>query len=45
VPEKILTDCVGCPLFRKCEQFAVVLPLQTQQMYRSTRSQATARVA
>jgi amino-acid N-acetyltransferase len=45
VPEKILTDCVGCPLFRKCEQFAVVLPLQTQQMYRSTRPQATARVA
>jgi len=45
VPEKIMTDCVGCPLFRKCEQYAVVLPLQAQQMYRAVRPQATARVA
>lgn len=45
VPEKIMTDCVGCPLFRKCEQYAVVLPLQVQQMYRAARPQATARVA
>jgi amino-acid N-acetyltransferase len=27
VPEKIATDCVGCPLFRKCEQYAMVLSL------------------
>jgi N-acetylglutamate synthase-like GNAT family acetyltransferase len=45
VPEKIMTDCVGCPLFRKCEQYAVVLPLQAQQMYGAARSQVTARVA
>ena len=50
VPEKIMTDCVGCPLFRKCEQYAVILPLQAQQMYRAVRPQgidshARARVA
>lgn len=45
VPEKIMTDCVGCPLFRKCEQFAVVLPLQAQQMYRPARRHVAARVA
>ena len=27
VPEKIATDCLGCPLFRKCEQHAMMLPL------------------
>ena len=27
VPEKIATDCVGCPLFRKCSQHAMVLSL------------------
>jgi amino-acid N-acetyltransferase len=27
LPEKIMTDCVGCPLFRRCEQHAMVLPL------------------
>ncbi len=27
VPEKISTDCLGCPLFRKCEQYAMVLSL------------------
>jgi amino-acid N-acetyltransferase len=42
VPEKILTDCVGCPLFRKCEQFAVVLPLQAQQLYRAARPHSLA---
>jgi amino-acid N-acetyltransferase len=45
VPEKIMTDCVGCPLFRKCDQFAVVLPLQARQMYRPLRPQVAARVA
>lgn len=33
VPEKIATDCVGCPLFRKCEQYAMVLPLQEPARY------------
>lgn len=28
LPEKISTDCVGCPLFRKCAQYAMVLPLR-----------------
>jgi amino-acid N-acetyltransferase len=45
VPEKIMTDCVGCPLFRTCEQFAVVLPLQARQTYRPAQAQVTARVA
>jgi len=45
VPEKIMTDCVGCPFFRKCEQFAVVLPLQARQMYRPARPQVAAQVA
>ena len=27
VPEKITTDCLSCPLFRKCGQYAMVLPL------------------
>lgn len=34
VPEKIMTDCVGCPLFQKCSQYAVVLPLTKHQTYR-----------
>ena len=45
VPEKIMTDCVGCPLFRKCEQYGLILPLQAQQTYRSARLLASARVA
>lgn len=27
LPEKIATDCLGCPLFRKCEQHAMMLSL------------------
>lgn len=27
LPEKVFTDCVRCPLFRRCGQQAVVLPL------------------
>ncbi len=27
LPEKIATDCLNCPLFRKCEQHALMLPL------------------
>lgn len=29
VPEKIARDCVSCPLFRNCGQYAVVLDLPT----------------
>lgn len=38
VPEKIATDCVGCPLFRHCEQYAVVLPLEARPMYKPSSS-------
>jgi amino-acid N-acetyltransferase len=27
MPEKIFTDCVKCPLFRRCGQYAMVAPL------------------
>lgn len=27
LPEKIMADCRSCPLFRKCEQFAMVMDL------------------
>jgi amino-acid N-acetyltransferase len=29
IPEKIFTDCVKCPLFRRCGQYAMVLPLDS----------------
>jgi len=45
LPEKIMTDCVGCPLFRQCEQYAVVLPLQARQMYRPAQPRIAAQVA
>ncbi len=32
LPEKIATDCVGCPKFRTCGQFAVALPLRGTQI-------------
>jgi amino-acid N-acetyltransferase len=28
VPEKVFTDCVKCPSFRQCGQFAMVVPLE-----------------
>lgn len=34
VPEKIATDCVSCPLFRKCGQFAMMLSLRAVAKYR-----------
>ena len=33
LPEKISTDCVGCPLFRRCQQYAMVLPLRDVNRY------------
>jgi amino-acid N-acetyltransferase len=33
LPEKISTDCVSCPLFRRCEQRAMVLPLHEVARY------------
>jgi amino-acid N-acetyltransferase len=32
LPEKIATDCVGCPKFRTCGQYAVALPLRGKQI-------------
>ena len=29
IPEKIFTDCVKCPLFRRCGQYAMVVPLDS----------------
>ncbi len=28
LPEKIHTDCLKCPLFRRCGQFAMLVPLE-----------------
>ena len=33
LPEKIATDCHSCPLFRRCEQFAMVLSLGEVHRY------------
>lgn len=33
VPEKISTDCVGCPLFRRCGQYAMVRTLRALPRY------------
>jgi amino-acid N-acetyltransferase len=33
VPEKITTDCLSCPLFRKCGQYAMVMPLHEIPRY------------
>ena len=27
LPEKIATDCLGCAFFRRCQQYAMLLPL------------------
>jgi amino-acid N-acetyltransferase len=27
IPEKVFTDCVKCPMFRRCGQYAMVAPL------------------
>ena len=32
LPEKIATDCVACPKFRTCGQYAVALPLRGAQI-------------
>jgi len=45
VPEKIAKDCTGCPLFRKCEQYAMVLPLAAVARYRATKIAEPRRVA
>jgi N-acetylglutamate synthase-like GNAT family acetyltransferase len=34
VPEKIAHDCTACPLFRRCGQYAVTLPLRAGVLIR-----------
>ena len=34
VPEKIAHDCTACPLFRRCGQYAVTLPLRDGVKFR-----------
>lgn len=33
LPEKITRDCLGCPLFRACGQYAMVFPLSSVAKY------------
>jgi amino-acid N-acetyltransferase len=39
LPEKIATDCVGCPKFRQCEQYAMALPLRGRSLRTSPAGQ------
>ena len=40
VPEKIFTDCVKCPKFRTCGQYAMVVPLESVHDLEESASQA-----
>jgi amino-acid N-acetyltransferase len=42
LPAKIATDCVSCPLFRTCGQYAMMLPLMDIPMYVAPPSSTTA---
>ena len=42
VPEKIAHDCVACPLFRNCGQYAIVLDLDDAGAERSSNFRRTA---
>jgi amino-acid N-acetyltransferase len=44
LPAKIATDCLSCPLFRRCEQHAMMLPLYAVPRY-GTVNPAPQRVA
>lgn len=45
LPEKIATDCVGCPKFRTCGQYAVALPLRGTQVGSMTAVRTSRRAA
>lgn len=45
LPEKIATDCVGCPKFRTCGQYAVALPLRGTQIGSMTAVRTSRRAA
>ena len=40
VPEKVALDCTSCPLFRRCGQYAVMLPLRAGVSVRPERPAA-----
>jgi N-acetylglutamate synthase-like GNAT family acetyltransferase len=33
LPEKLLKDCLACPLFQRCGQYAMLLPLAELPRY------------
>jgi amino-acid N-acetyltransferase len=41
VPEKIAHDCVGCPLFRNCGQYAIVMELHSMPVLARSSVSAT----
>jgi amino-acid N-acetyltransferase len=43
IPEKITRDCLTCPLFRNCKQFAMVLTLAAVSRYAPPREAVSAR--
>ena len=45
VAEKVYTDCVKCPAFRRCGQYAMVLPLDAAHEAHDRESSLTARHA
>lgn len=45
LPEKIATDCVACPRFRTCGQYAVALPLRGTQIGSMTAVRTSRRAA
>ena len=36
LPEKIMADCRSCPLFRKCDQYAMVMDLDGPESHTAT---------
>ncbi len=45
LPEKISTDCVSCPLFRTCQQYAMVMDLRNVQRFSAPATVRRFRVA
>lgn len=45
LPEKVTHDCVSCPLFRKCGQYAMVFPLVAVARYAPAEARTAQREA
>jgi len=45
LPEKIFTDCVKCPQFRRCGQYAMVAPLEAATAAENVPAASVARYA